>query len=99
MGVPSFPRVTRIAKVIVGGDAHLMGEDAGVDGARLLHLVARRPIRIDTVDTHRTRIVKRHQEMSEGMSVVRWMGRVGSRIGAPCGVSAPLAGSMRRAVT
>ncbi len=51
---------------IVGGDAHLMGEDAGVDGARLLHLVARRKIRIDAVDTHRARIVKRHQEMFRG---------------------------------
>src|SRR6266545_7355576 len=40
-----------------------MGEDASVDGAWLLHLVARRKIRIDAVDTHRTRIVKRHQEM------------------------------------
>src|SRR5262249_20768858 len=36
---------------------------------------------------------------SEGMSVVMWIGRVGSRIASPCLVSAPLAGSMRNAVT
>ena len=51
---------------IVGGDVHLMSEDAGVDGTRLLYLVARRKIWIDTVDTHRARIVKRHQEMFRG---------------------------------
>jgi len=33
---------------------------------------------------------------SEGMSVVMWIGRVGSRIASPCLVSAPLAGSMRK---
>src|SRR5438128_12467423 len=36
---------------------------------------------------------------SEGMSVVMWIGRVGSGIASPCLVSAPLAGSMRNAVT
>src|SRR2546426_11974924 len=36
---------------------------------------------------------------SEGMSVVIWIGRVGSRIASPCFVSAPLAGSMRKAGT
>jgi len=28
-----------------------------------------------------------------------WIGRVGSRIGCPCGFSAPLAGSIANAVT
>src|SRR5206468_11299329 len=37
--------------------------------------------------------------LSEGMSVVMWIARVGSRIASPCLVSAPLAGSMRTAVT
>src|SRR5262249_62288427 len=36
---------------------------------------------------------------SDGMSVVMWIGRVGSRIASPCLVSAPLAGSMRSAGT
>ena len=71
-----------------------MGEDAGVDVARLLHLVARRQIGIDAVDPHRTRIVKRHQEMFRGYVRVRWMGRVGS-YRCPVRVSAPLAGSMK----
>src|SRR4029434_5914140 len=35
---------------------------------------------------------------SEGMSVVMWIGRVGSRIASPCLVSAPLAGAVREAV-
>ena len=35
----------------------------------------------------------------EGISVVMWIGRVGSAIGAPYGDSAPVAGSMRNAVT
>ena len=33
------------------------------------------------------------------MSLVMWIGRVGSAIGSPCGISAPEAGSMRKAVT
>ena len=36
---------------------------------------------------------------SDGMSVVMWIGRVGSGIGAPCGDSAPEAGSIASAVT
>ena len=36
---------------------------------------------------------------SLGMSVAIWMGRVGSGIGAPCGDNAPLARSMRSALT
>src|SRR2546426_8702546 len=35
---------------------------------------------------------------SDGMSVLMWIGRVGSRIASPCFVSASLAGSMRNAV-
>src|SRR2546422_2610751 len=34
---------------------------------------------------------------SDGMSVLMWIGRVGSRIASPCFVSVPLAGSMRKA--
>jgi hypothetical protein len=36
---------------------------------------------------------------SDGMSVVMWIGRVGSRIGSPCFVNAPLAESILNAVT
>jgi len=36
---------------------------------------------------------------SDGMSVLMWIGRIGSRIGAPCGLRAPVAGSMLNAVT
>src|SRR6266481_186896 len=35
----------------------------------------------------------------DGISVVIWMGRVGNRIGLPCGASAPEAGSIRNALT
>ena len=35
----------------------------------------------------------------DGMSVAMWIGRVGNGIGVPCGASAPVAGSMRSAVT
>jgi hypothetical protein len=39
------------------------------------------------------------RRFSDAMSVVMWIGRVGSRIASPCFVSAPVAGSMPNAVT
>jgi hypothetical protein len=48
---------------IVGCRAHLVGEDAGVDRARLRHLVARRKILVDAVDAQCARIVERHQNI------------------------------------
>ena len=48
---------------VVGCHAHLMGEDAGVDRTRLLHLFARREVRVDAVDAHRARIVERDQNI------------------------------------
>ena len=48
---------------VVGRHAHLMGEDAGVDRARLLHLFARREVLVDAVDAQRARIVERHQDV------------------------------------
>ncbi len=33
------------------------------------------------------------------MSLVMWIGRVGNSIGSPCGLKAPVAGSMRKALT
>jgi hypothetical protein len=44
-------------------------------------------------------LLKATRMFSEGMSVVMWIGRVGSVIGSPCLVIAPVAGSMRSAVT
>ncbi len=43
-----------------------MGEDAGVDGARLGHLFARRKVLVDAVDAHRARIIERHQNILGG---------------------------------
>src|SRR3984893_9795071 len=40
-----------------------MGEDAGVDRARLLYLFAGREVRVDAVDAHRARIVERYENI------------------------------------
>ncbi len=47
---------------VVGRHAHLMREDAGVDGSRLLHLFPGRKVLIDAVDAQRARIVERNQD-------------------------------------
>ena len=44
-------------------------------------------------------LLKATSRCSDGMSVVIWIGRVGSAIGSPWGDSAPEAGSMLNAVT
>ena len=36
---------------------------------------------VDAVDAHGTRVVKATRMFSDGMSVLRWIGRCGSRIG------------------
>src|SRR4029077_4192649 len=51
---------------IVGCHADLMGEDTGVDGARLRHLFAGREVLVDAVDAHRARIVERDE------NIFRW---------------------------
>jgi hypothetical protein len=38
-------------------------------------------------------------KLREGISLVMWIGRVGNAIGVPCGARAPVAGSMRSALT
>src|SRR5260370_13441502 len=43
-----------------------MGEDAGVDGARLGHLFPWRKVLVDAVDAHRARIIERHQNILGG---------------------------------
>src|SRR5712672_1499485 len=43
-----------------------MGEDGGVDGARLGHLFAWRKVLVDAVDPHRARIIERHQNILGG---------------------------------
>ena len=48
---------------IVGCHAHLMGEDPGVDGARLLHLFTGREVLVDAIDAQRARIVERYQDI------------------------------------
>src|ERR1700720_331690 len=40
-----------------------MGEDAGVDRARLLYFFTRRKVLIDSVDLHRARIVERYENI------------------------------------
>ena len=84
---------------IVGGDAHLMGKDAGVDRSALHHLLARREVFVDAVDAKRTRIVERHQNVL-GRNVradVDGTGR--QRYGGAVRSQGPVAGSMRKAVT
>src|SRR5438093_5847235 len=83
---------------VVRRDAHLMREDAGVDGTRLLHLLAGREVVVDAIHAQRARMLVATRMFSDGMSVHMWIGRVGSRIASPCFVSAPLTGSMRNAV-
>src|SRR5262249_32033652 len=51
---------------VVGRDAHLMREDAGVDRSRLLHFLAGREVGIDSIHAQRARIVERDQD------VLRW---------------------------
>src|SRR6202030_3024957 len=48
---------------IVRCHADLMGEDAGVDRARLLYFFAQRKVLVDTVDPHRARIVERYENI------------------------------------
>jgi hypothetical protein len=50
-------------QTIVGCHAHLMGEDARVDGTRLLYLFSGREVRVDAVDAHRARIVEGNQNI------------------------------------
>jgi hypothetical protein len=40
-----------------------MGEDAGVDRARLLYFFAQRKVLVDAVDPHRARIVERYENI------------------------------------
>jgi len=44
-------------------------------------------------------LLKATSRCSEGISVVMWIGRVGSGMGSPCALSAPEAASTRSAVT
>ena len=70
---------------VVGRDAHLVREDAGVDRARLLHLLAGREVLVDAIDAQRARVVERDQD------VLR------RDVRASCGSGASAAGSPRRA--
>src|SRR5262249_21003144 len=51
---------------IVGRHAYLMGEDAGVDRARLFYLFSWRKVLVDAVDAHRAWIVERDQNILRG---------------------------------
>jgi hypothetical protein len=51
---------------VVGRDAHLMREDAGIDRSRLLHFLAGREVGVDPVHAERARIVERDQDVLGG---------------------------------
>ena len=50
-------------QLVVGGRADLMGENAGIDRAGLLHLFARAEILVDAVHPHRARIIERDEDV------------------------------------
>lgn len=48
---------------VVGRDAHLMGEYAGVDGAGLFHRFARREVLVDSVNVQGAGIIERNEDV------------------------------------
>ena len=99
MGVASLPRVTRMANRLSGVTRTWwakmpasMGPGCVTSSPGVKSLLMRYT-RTALGLLNATKI------FSDGISVLMWMGRVGNRTGAPCGVRAPLAGSMLNAVT
>ena len=86
-------------QTVIEADPHLMAVDAGVERRRRRDLVPGVMSGLTRYTRRPLGLLKATSRCSDGMSLVRWIGRVGKAIGAPCGDNAPEAGSMRRAVT
>src|SRR5207245_10861849 len=82
---------------VVGRDAHLMREDpASIEPGCFTSSPG---VKSGLIRYTRNALglLNATRMFSEGMSVVMWIGRVGSRIASPCLVRAPLAGAARDA--
>src|SRR5262245_3281172 len=84
---------------VVRPHTDLMRVDARVDRAGLRYLLAGREIFVDAIDSHRTRVVERDQDVF-GRDVGAEMVRAGWQAKAPAlFLRAPVAGAIAKAVT